>query len=204
MSQDNYVREVSARRGTTEENSLDDLAKGLASGAITRVQALKLVGVAILSTMLSLSSFPTRASAQEACDPDKVLCGSDCCAPEDCCGATCCGPSEDCCGTTCCDAAEQCCGDDLCCGPAEDCCSGTCCEAGKVCSATKCVCPPERITCGSECCDPVVEICGEDGQCHNPFCESCQAQGYSHCCQAMRNGVLINEACCGAGEGMCC
>jgi hypothetical protein len=192
MSRDNYAREVPDRKGTTGNNSFDALAKGMASGNITRVQALKLLGVAILSAMPSLSFFPTRASAQEGCDPDQVLCGSDCCDPANCCSGTCCGPTEECCGATCC-------------GPTEECCSGTCCEMGKVCDATSglCVCPPERIACGSDCCNPIVEICGEDGQCHNPFCESCQAEGNTQCCQVVANGVLLSEACCGAGESMC-
>jgi hypothetical protein len=46
-------------------------------------------------------------------------------------------------------------------------------------------------------------ICGQDGQCHKPFCESCLAEGDSQCCQLVANGVLISEACYGAGESMC-
>ncbi len=191
MSEDNHVRETFARRGTTGENSLDELAKGLASGTITRVQALKLVGAAVLSAVLGSSFFPKRASAQE-CDSDEVICGSECCDPEEevCCGSECCDP-EDCCG-------------DTCCGPTEECCYGTCCGIGTVCDAATglCVCSPELITCGSDCCDPVLETCGEDGQCHNVFCESCQAEGGS-CCQVVSGGVLVSEACCGAGESMC-
>lgn len=192
MSQDNYVRGVSARRGTTGEDSLDDLAKGLASGTITRVQALKLVGAAILGAMSGLSLLPMRAFAQAECDPDEVLCGSECCNPEDCCGGTCCGPTQECCGTTCCGATEECC-------------SGTCCGMGKVCGGTtgQCVCPSDRITCGDDCCNPIVETCGDDGQCHNTFCESCQADGGTQCCQAISGGVLINEVCCGVDDSVC-
>jgi hypothetical protein len=190
MPQDND-RDVYARGRATEKDSFDELAKGLASGTVTRIQALKLVGSAILSAVL-LPLFSRIGLAQEECDPDEVLCGSECCDAEDCCGATCCGAAEDCCGGI------------ACCGPAEECCFGVCCENGKVCDATSglCVCSPERVSCGSECCDPLLETCGEDGLCHNEFCESCQAGG-GNCCQAVEGGVLINEACCGVGEATC-
>jgi len=192
MPEDNDVRGVLTRRHTTEENSFDKLAKGLAGGTLTRVQALKLAGAAILGAMLNPLLFSVRASAQEDCDPDEVLCGSKCCDPEDCCGSTCCG------------AAQECCGGVTCCGPTEECCYGTCCENGKICDATSglCACSPQRITCGSECCDPVLETCGEDGLCHNPFCESCQAEG-GQCSQHVDGGVLISEVCCYSGESIC-
>jgi hypothetical protein len=191
MPEDDGLRAGIARSGTAGDSSFDELAKGLAGGTITRVQALKLVGSAILSGVL-VPLLPGRSLAQEECDPDEVLCGSECCDPEDCCGAACCS------------AAEECCGGVVCCGPTEECCFGTCCDNGKVCDATsgQCVCSPERVPCGSECCDPVLEICGEDGLCHNVFCEECQAGG-GKCCQAVEGGVLINEACCGPGESTC-
>ncbi len=191
MPEGDEIREVSAQGGKRAENSFDKLAKGLASGTVTRVQALKLVGAAILSGML-LPLFPGRTLGQEECDSDEVLCGSECCDPEDCCGTTCCG------------VAEACCDGVVCCGPTEECCYGVCCESGKVCDATYglCVCSPERIPCGSECCDPVLEVCGEDGLCHNAFCESCQAEG-GQCSQLVESGVLISEVCCYSGESMC-
>jgi hypothetical protein len=193
MPEDNEVRRASTRDGATEEHSFDRLAKELANGTVTRVQALKLAGATILSAMLGPLSFASRAFAQEECDPDEVLCGSECCDPEDCCGTECCGPAGECCDGV------------VCCGPTEECCYGVCCESGKVCDATSgvCVCSPERLPCGSECCDPVLEVCGEDGQCHNVFCESCQAEG-GQCCQSVdASGVLISEACCYPGETMC-
>jgi hypothetical protein len=191
MPEDNDLRRVFARRDTTGENSFDELAKGLAVGTITRGQVLKMAGSAILSAMLNSLFFPSQALAQKECDPDEVLCGSKCCDPEDCCGSTCCGPARKCCSSTCC-------------GPTQECCYGTCCEHGKVCDATSglCVCSPQRITCGSDCCDPVLETCGQDGLCHNPFCESCQAEG-GQCSQSVEGGVLISEACCYSGERIC-
>lgn len=192
MLGDDDVRDVSTRGDSMAEDSFDKLAKGLISGTITRSEALKLLGSAILSGFLLPSFSPRRASAQEDCDPDEVLCGSECCDSEDCCGATCCG------------AADECCDGVTCCGPTQECCFGTCCEPGEVCDATSglCVCSPERIPCGSDCCDPILEICGEDGQCHNPFCESCRAEG-GQCSQLVGVGGLIDEACCYSGESIC-
>src|SRR5919199_5209648 len=118
MPADNILREISARRHKTGGSSFDELAKGLASGTITRVQVLKMAVPAILSTMLNPLFFPRQVFAQEECDPDEVLCGSECCDPEDCCGSTCCSAAQECCYGTCC-------------GPTEECCYGTCCESGK-------------------------------------------------------------------------
>ncbi len=187
MPEDNDVREVSTRRGTIGENSFDELAKGLASGTITRGQALKLTGAAVLGTVLG-SLFPRWASTQEECDSDEVLCGGECCDAEDCCGSVCCG------------ATEECCADGLCCGATEECCYGVCCEIRKTCGASGwCECEAQYIPCGSECCDPALETCMEDGTCRNLFCESCWAEG-GQCCQYVANGVLVSQDCCGAGQ----
>ena len=174
----NDFRGDSTRRGMTGQDSFDELAKGLANGTITRVQALKFVGTAILGAILI--PLPRLAFAQEDGCP----------------------PASNPCGDICCGAAEKCCPEGNCCGPTEECCAGACCEAGKVCVDGQCVCSPERTPCGSECCDPVLEECGEDGRCHNWFCESCWAQG-GNCCQDVMNGVLVGQACCAQGESMC-
>lgn len=58
-AEDKDVRVVSAREDTTEEYSFDALAKGLASGTISRRKALKLVGTAILGAGL-FAAIPTR------------------------------------------------------------------------------------------------------------------------------------------------
>ena len=185
MPEDNDVRDVSTRGGTIGENSFDQLAKGLASGTITRGQALKLAGAAVLGTVLG-SLFPRWAFTQDECDDDEVLCGGDCCDPEDCCGSTCCDVTEECC-------------DGVCCGATEECCYGTCCEIRKTCGAGGwCVCSEQYIPCGSDCCDPVLETC-VGGECRNLFCESCWAEGRT-CCQSVHNGVLVGQDCCGSGQ----
>ena len=180
MPEDNDIREVPTRGGMTGRNSFDELAKGLASGTITRVQALKLVGAAILSSML-VPVYPGRAFAQSEDDP--------------------CGPTEEDCGGYCCGATEECCGG-ICCGATEECCAGTCCEIGKVCVGGWCVCAPGSIPCGSDCCNPPLETCVA-GQCRNLFCESCAANGYADCCQVVDNGVVTHQLCCSAGESVC-
>ncbi len=188
----NDFREGSVRRGATGQNSFDELAKGLASGTITRVQALKLIGAAVLGTML-VPLLPRRAFADSE---------DGCPAAHDPCGDICCRPGEECCGNgTCCGAAEKCCGDGICCGAAEDCCAGTCCEHRKDCVDGQCVCSPQFVTCGSECCDPILETC-VGGQCRNLFCESCWAEG-GNCCQDVTGGVLVGQACCSPGESTC-
>jgi hypothetical protein len=175
MPEDNYIREGSTRQGTTGKHSFDELAKGLAGGTVTRGQAMKLVGAAILGTTLT-SLFTRQASAQSVSCPEDL-------EP---CGNTCCGVTEECCGGT------------ICCGPTEECCAGVCCEPDKVCVDGQCVCAAGSIPCGSTCCNAVTEIC-VDGQCRNPFCESCAGQ----CCQVVDGSVLIDQACCTTGDSTC-
>jgi len=61
-AEDKEVGAVSARGDATEEYSFDALAKGLASGTISRRKALKLVGSAILGAGV-LGLFPKPAEA---------------------------------------------------------------------------------------------------------------------------------------------
>lgn len=58
-AEDKEIRAVSARGDVTEEYSFDALAKGLASGTISRRKALRLVGSAILGAGV-LTVIPTR------------------------------------------------------------------------------------------------------------------------------------------------
>jgi len=181
MLDDNEVERVRTRRGTSRNNSFDEFAKGLASGTLTRIQALKLVGASILGTML-VPLFPELALADHS-DEDG-----------------CPGLSKPC-GDSCCGVAEECCDSVTCCGAAEECCSGVCCEAGKVCVDGWCVCAAGSVECGSECCNPATESC-IDGQCRNLYCESCWSYG-GNCCQLVEGGVLIGENCCYPGERTC-
>jgi hypothetical protein len=48
---------------TTEEHSFDELARGLASGALSRRKVLKLVGIALLGGVGLSALFPSEAEA---------------------------------------------------------------------------------------------------------------------------------------------
>ena len=91
------------------ERSFDELARGLASGSISRGKALRLMGAALVGGLLA--SVPGIAQADPfRCIPGTVKCrGTKFCCPE---GSTCCATRE----------ADNCCiGDFVCCrfgGPA--------------------------------------------------------------------------------------
>ncbi len=121
MTEHDDARGVSARAGTTGVNSFDELAKGLASGTLTRVQALKLVGAAVLGAMLA-PLFPGRASAEHLSEDD------GCPPASEPCGATCCGPTEECCAGTCCEIGFDCVGGQCVCSPQLVPCGSECCD----------------------------------------------------------------------------
>lgn len=52
--------------GVVEEYSFDELAKGLADGALSRGQALKLIGGAILGAVLAVPFWPKDAEARHS------------------------------------------------------------------------------------------------------------------------------------------
>jgi len=75
-AEDKEVRVVSAREDTTEEYSFDALAKGLASGTISRRKALKLAGAAILGGGL-LAFGPAREAEAAQCGSESG-CNREC------------------------------------------------------------------------------------------------------------------------------
>ena len=103
------------------ESSFDELAKGLASGTISRRGVLRLIGSATVGTVLASVSGVAWAAPPEGrgrpCPKGEKKCGNGCCSsPEDlCCGGVCtnvvfdrfnCGR----CGNECA-AGEGCCGE---------------------------------------------------------------------------------------------
>jgi hypothetical protein len=70
MADEDLPRKVHDREDRTEEHSFDELAKGLASGAVSRRRALKLLGLAIGGGLLS--SIPGLAWGQEGPPEGKV------------------------------------------------------------------------------------------------------------------------------------
>jgi hypothetical protein len=129
-AEDKEVRVISTREDTTEEYSFDALAKGLASGTISRRKALKLAGAAILGGGL-LAFGPTREAEAAECgnrpgcsrrcrnrrgcrcvrvrsaEGTNVRCVRPCCLNQACDTNAQCGSGELCMVTGCCPQDEQ-------------------------------------------------------------------------------------------------
>lgn len=81
--EDKELRVVSTREDATEEYSFDALAKGLASGTISRRKALKLMGTAILGagvlTVFSTGEADADVEAADVeCPDSRVGCNTRC------------------------------------------------------------------------------------------------------------------------------
>ena len=156
--------------GRTEDHSFDELAKGLASGTISRRQALRRMCIALLGGVLASipgvawahhkPDHPVPPGQARRCPEGQVKCRGICCSPEDlCCNGVCtnvvfdrnncgacgnvCQEGEDCCGGRCVplNTTENCGGCFAGCHPAEICVNGTC------------QCPQEGQTlCANVCC----------------------------------------------------
>ena len=126
-AEDKEFRVVSTREDTTEEYSFDALAKGMASGTISRRKALKLAGAAILGGG-ALTLFPRPAEAAEcgsragcrrecrntarcrcvtvrSSEGTNVRCVRPCCSGRTCQTNADCSGRELCMTTDCCDAS---------------------------------------------------------------------------------------------------
>jgi hypothetical protein len=145
-------------RHAIREGSFDELAKGLASGTVSRSKALRLMGAALVGG--ALASFPGAAWAARPECPSGVRCKGQCC-PE---GATCekgagggctCPSDTTNCGGVCTDllASDSNCGS-----------CGNACVTGASCVAGGCQCPSGQLECGGQC---VSTACPE-GQTFNP------------------------------------
>jgi hypothetical protein len=81
IDHESSLREAPLRRDPTREDSFDELAKGMASGAISRRKALKLVGAAVFGGAL-VSLFPGVAEARHRrhrCKPGQRGCAIGVC-----------------------------------------------------------------------------------------------------------------------------
>ena len=81
-------REVTSQRERTTDRSFDELATGLASGAISRRRVLRLMGSAIVGTVMASVSGVAWAAPLEGqgrpCPRGEKKCGDTCCSsPED-------------------------------------------------------------------------------------------------------------------------
>ena len=72
-----YSQEIHTRPDATDASSFDGLAKGLASGNLSRRKALRMLGAAMLGGMLA--SVPGVALAAP-CRSPRIRCGGPCCA----------------------------------------------------------------------------------------------------------------------------
>jgi hypothetical protein len=155
----------------TGEHSLDELAKGLATGTLSRGKALRLVGGALLGA--ALASVPGVAWANDRCSQGQTRCGDRCVnlkTNERHCGSCSnrCGSKQTCCQGRCVNLqrSERHCGS--CsnrCAADEECVKGECQGQG--------VCPPEGTPltegdchCGYNCpADSAPFRCGNDPSC---------------------------------------
>jgi hypothetical protein len=72
-----YGQELQPRPDASDASSFDDLAKGLASGTLSRRKALRMLGAAVVGG--ALASFPGMAWAAP-CPKTRVRCAGECCA----------------------------------------------------------------------------------------------------------------------------
>jgi hypothetical protein len=68
-------------------HSLDEVAKGLAAGTISRGEAIKLGGAALLGSMGLISLFPAEAEAQGLCENKPAISNRRCLSERGRCGA---------------------------------------------------------------------------------------------------------------------
>lgn len=209
--------EGSNREDIGREHSFDELAKGLASGSVSRRQALRLFGSVLLGG--ALASIPGVAWAKKV----KTKCNksSQCSSGQSCCSGTCTNTQTDVnnCGS---------CGNA--CASGESCCSGTCttldttsncgscgnaCTApangSATCSGGSCVitCDSGYFKCGDKCVDTSTDVnncgcCGTTctgGTCQQGYC-TCPT-GTRFCCgsdNTCLGGKCVPDVTCGSDQ----
>jgi|SRR5215217_5735548 len=158
------------------ELSLDELAKGLANGTISRRQALRLMGGVLVGS--ALASIPGTAWAAR-CPRPRIRCRGQCCpTPVTTCvgtgGNKTCGPcpsgTEEC-GGTCVDLSTT-----TNCGSC-----GNACVPGAICVSGECQCPTGTTLCGGRCVSNVCfdvepfnpELCRCEPMCDPPCGSDC-------------------------------
>ena len=175
---DKGLGEPFTRERRTEEHSFDDLARVLATGTLSRGEALKLVGAAVMSAAL-MPLFPdtaqalTRRQRRRCRRRGGAVCSSGTRASEGCCPSGLCDTNGGCAcpqGETLCSNNQ--CGDPNSCSSNEIFNSSTCrCEA----------CYPGTVKCDNQCKDPNT-TCGPNERINPSTCQ-CEAcpQGTVQC-----------------------
>jgi hypothetical protein len=204
----------------TGDSSFDELARRLASGDVSRGQALKLVGGALLGT--ALASFPGVTWANDCrrlgreCRRDSQCCSRNCVRRGDdkVCG---CPAGQTRCGERCvnlnrnenhcgecfnrCDEGQECLGR-VCqggCPPGEPVCGNRCCDGGRECVGGVCQCPSGTTEC--------TRTVGEGStapQCV-PDCPSGQVLNTKRCeCVVPTGGTNVGCICGDTSERVAC
>ena len=184
---------------------LDDAARGLSEGRVTRRAVLRRGSAVAAGTLVGSLALPGWTFAQsrpcrseQDCPTGAECCEGKCCdTAERCCDGMCVSRSEsELCGNTCCDLTEG-----------EECCDGDCCVGDEVCCGGRGrrFCSPIDKTkhCGTHCCGDGQTCCGEgccrrtEQCCHSGKLAYCAPKG--HCCGKGKHRVA-----CGRGKHLCC
>jgi hypothetical protein len=162
-------------RGMTER-SFDELARGLASGTLSRGKALRLMGAALVGG--ALASLPGAAWADDRCSQGQTRCGDRCVNLQ---------TNERHCGS----CRNRC-------GPNQTCCNGRCVNLEK--NENHCGSCFNRCAEGQECvggvCQGGVHTCTEDADCTDVF------GAIDRCCGGICVDIL-DDANCGACGNAC-
>jgi len=162
---------------TEGDHPLDEVAKSLATGTVSRRQAVRWMGGALLGSVLAIvpgvEAFAAPKPAKGRCPTGFVNCRGTCVKTQSnsshCGGCFIqCSQNETCCGGQCSDL----CSDSSNCGF----CGNTCPE-GRVCQGCGCVCQSGTVECGGEC---VSDSCPE-GQIINPSTCQCECPSNTNC-----------------------
>ena len=156
---------------TEGDHPLDEVAKSLATGTVSRRQAVRWMGGALLGSVLAIvpgvEAFAAPKPAKGRCPTGFVNCRGTCVKTQSnsshCGGCFIqCSQNETCCGGQCSDL----CSDSSNCGFC-----GNACTGGRVCQGCGCSCPSRTVECGDAC---VSEACPE-GLVLNPSTCQCES-----------------------------
>jgi hypothetical protein len=161
------------------ERPFDELAKGLASGSISRGRALRLMGAALVGGTLTSFGIGGVAEADNECKPTAKKCNKN----KQCCSGNCSGGK--------CAACPS--GQVLCNGS----CVSTSCSEGQIFDSSSCACVAQ--------CVPNQRICTADTPCCNG--DVCANNG--RCCTEQGGTCTFSSQCCGnlscpTADGTCC
>jgi hypothetical protein len=178
------------------EHSFDELARGLASGTLSRGRALRLMGAALVGGTLTSFGIGGVAAADDECKPTAKKCkkNKQCCSGN-CSGGTCaaCPSGQVLCNGSCvstgcsegqvfdpasCACVTQCVPNQRVCTADTPCCSGDICANGRCCTELGGTCTFSSQCCGNLSCPTAdgtccsMEECTTDSDCcsSRPFC----------------------------------